>query len=420
MKKAIDAVLAKPWAIMPEALEVIEAVAQREHEYAGNLEALEAKLGRPLGNTMTATVRDGVAIIPVEGPLFTRANLMTDISGATSYDRLALDFNAAQDDPTISGIMLVINSPGGQVDGASEFAQMVSTASKPVRSYVTGSNASAAYWIASASDKIVGADTSIHGSIGAQIGVRMSEAKAGEKSYRWVSSVSPKKNASPDTEDGNKMMQAIVDGIGAVFAETVAKNRATTLENVLQSYGAGEVFIAAEALKRGMIDDIDTFEGALSSFVEELKTMDYSQLTVASLTEHRADLVAQIAEQATAGVEQVDQDAIRAQAINDERARCAAIDAIAVPGAEQIVARAKAEGMTPEQAAVEMLAAVRQGVLAAQSKPAAHGYITNLAAAEQNLAAPIAGDGSTGEQEMTMEQLAALAVEQARKFGIEV
>lgn len=144
MKRAIEAILAANWAIQPEWLETIASIAERESEYHGNIEALQAKLGRPLGNTMTATVRDGVAILPVEGPLFRRANLMTEYSGASSYDTLARDFAQAEADPNVQAHLLQIDSPGGEVNGASEFAAMVAAAKKPVWAYVGGTLASAA------------------------------------------------------------------------------------------------------------------------------------------------------------------------------------------------------------------------------------------------------------------------------------
>lgn len=98
MSRAFELAAARPWLMLPDALETLMAVADRQ----GNPEALEARLGRPLDNTRTVTVRDGVAVIPVVGPIFRYANLLTRISGATSTQELATDFQAALDDPAIS------------------------------------------------------------------------------------------------------------------------------------------------------------------------------------------------------------------------------------------------------------------------------------------------------------------------------
>lgn len=416
MKKAIDAVLAAPWAITPEYMEVIASIATREHEYAGNLQALEARLGRPLGNTLQATVRDGVAIIPMEGPLFKRAGFFAQMSGATDYATLALDITTALDDPSVQAVLLQIDSPGGEVSGTSELASLIAGAKKPVWAFVEGTMASAAFWLGSAARRIVAADTALIGSVGVMSGYTVKDAKPGEKSYRFVSSQSPNKNAGPDTEAGAAQSQTIVDSLAQVFIETLAQNRNTTPENVAESYGKGAVFVAAEAQKRGMIDSIGTFESTLEALKQELNSMDYSKLTVAALTENRADLVAEITAAAIASVEQPDVAAIQAAAAAAERERIAAIEAMAMPGAEDLVAKFKADGTQPAQAAIEIIKAAKT----APAKPAQAGaaaHLQGLKQTEDALQAPAAGTGEDAKP--TEEQAASAAIALARKAGID-
>jgi hypothetical protein len=83
---ALDAALNAVWAMEEQALEVLLAIAARDHDVTP--EALEAYAAKSLANAEKAKVRDGVAIIEANGPLFRRANIMTAISGATSYDVL--------------------------------------------------------------------------------------------------------------------------------------------------------------------------------------------------------------------------------------------------------------------------------------------------------------------------------------------
>ncbi len=109
-------------AITESALNNILTIATRQNE---SIEAVSARLGRELDNSYVSEVRDGVAIIPVVGPLFRYANLFTAISGASSYEILAKDFMAALDNPEITGIVMDIDSPGGEVNGCAEFASMI-------------------------------------------------------------------------------------------------------------------------------------------------------------------------------------------------------------------------------------------------------------------------------------------------------
>lgn len=396
MAKALDAILANAWAIQDGWLETIAAIAEREHEYAGNVEALEKKLGRPLANTYEVSVRDGIATIPMSGPLFRHASLFTMISGATSYDLLARDFTAAVDDPSIRGIVLLIDSPGGEVNGASELAQMISAArgTKPIVAYAGGTMASAAYWIGSAADRLVAANTAMIGSIGAQMGMSVREPRAGEKSYRFVSSQSPHKNASPESEAGALQLQALVDDIAKVFIETVASNRGITSETVLQNYGQGAVFLAEKALAGGMIDAVGTYEGVLASLREENQAMDYKSLTAETLAEHRPDLVKAIGDQAVAAIEQPDLDAVRAEAAGAERDRLTAIEGQLVPGAESIIADAKADPKaTPEGTAMKVLAHLRANPAALAPKTPAAAALDAIKDAEAGLEVPAATAG---------------------------
>lgn len=404
-KTAINAVLSTIWAIEPSYLDTIAAIASREHEYVNNLEALEAKLGRPLGNTEKATIRDGVAIVPIEGPLFAKANIMTAFSGATSYDMLALDFMAAMDNHAVDAIILKVHSPGGEVHGASEMAQLIASMRgvKPIVAHVTGSVASAAYWIVSSCDAIYCSDTAIAGSIGAQMGMKIQAAKEGEKSYTFVSSQSPYKNAGPETDAGRTEIQGLVDGVAQVFIDAIAKNRNTTSENVAKSYGAGSVFIASEALSRGMIDGIQTFEQTFSNLLNEVSAMDYKDLSVTALTENRPDIVAAIKTDAIAGVEKVDAAAERAAGAKAERERIVAIESLQVAGAESLIAKFKAEGTEYATAAVEIVKHVQ-----AQGNNSAAAATKVIKDTEATMQKPVATGSQDSEAPDEVEAMLAL------------
>lgn len=435
--RAIAAILGETWAMRSEALENMLAIAGREHEFAGNLEALEQKLGRPLMNTERATVRDGVAIIPVMGPLFRYANLMTELSGATSYGTLATDLKAAVDDPSVYSIVLQIDSPGGAVKGANEFAKQVREVRgvKPIVAYVGGDGASAAYWIASAADKIVADDSALIGSIGAMYSLQSVEDKPGVKRYSFTSSQSPLKNASPDTPEGSREVQRLVNEMAQVFIESVAANRGIDTEAVLANYGKGAVFTGAEALKRGMIDEIGTFESviaelsanfersAIGGFRSGASSMDKKQpgaqndapeITAAYVAEKFPAVAEELRAQ---GVASVDLEAVKAEARSQgsksERDRISAIEALAVPGTEELIAQLKADGsMTAERAAIEILKAAKTKGFGSASS----GYLGTLAASENALTPPKAGSGDT---EPTMDQEIKAIMDQARKAGID-
>lgn len=260
----------EPWAITETALHTILEIAARENE---SPQAVAAKLGRNLQNTYSVTERDGVAIIPVTGPLFRYANLFTMISGASSYELIARDFTAALESPQIKGIILDIDSPGGEVNGVSELSNMVFAArgKKPVVAYASGDAASGAYWIASAADEIVVSETSALGSIGV---VGMYQGKSGKsaEAVEIVSSQSPHKRLDPTTDDGRSRLQIRIDSMADVFIETIARNRNVSAENVQNHYGGGDVMIGAKAVSAGLADRIGSLEGLIAELSSPQKS----------------------------------------------------------------------------------------------------------------------------------------------------
>lgn len=257
MSRILNAITAEPWLITPAGLEQILAVAQREGE---DLEALAARLGRPLDNAHTAERRGDVAILPVRGPVMRYSNLFTQISGATSLELLAKDFTAAMDDPGVSRIVLDIDSPGGQASGISEFAQMIRTAPKPVTAYVGGMAGSAAYWIASAAKQIAAADTAMLGSIGVVGTFKPDNSGA----IKIISSQSPLKQADPATDIGRAEAQRVIDDLAAVFVSAVAEYRGVPESTVLADFGRGGVLVGAKAVAAGMADNLDTLEAVIA------------------------------------------------------------------------------------------------------------------------------------------------------------
>ena len=249
-----------PWAIQRAELDKIVAIANRSNE----IESLAAKQSRTLDNTHKVEIRDGIAIIPIVGSIFRYANLFTSISGATSTQILSLDFNTALNDKDVKGILLNIDSGGGQANGISELSSMIFNARgiKPIKAYIGGSGASAAYWIGSSADEVIINDTGVAGSIGAMLSFDDAselKEKAGIKEVKIISSVSPLKNS--DSE-----LQSLVDSLGNIFVENVARNRGTTTEDVKSNYGKGGLFVGQEAVNAGLADKVGTFEEVLASF----------------------------------------------------------------------------------------------------------------------------------------------------------
>lgn len=266
--RAFDLAAGSPWVIQEKNLKQILDIAQRAHE--PDFEAVALKRGDKAGPLVE--MRGSVAVINVVGPIFRYANLFTDISGATSVQALASAFGSAVADPSVSAILLNVDSPGGEVSGISELAAAIyeARAKKPVWAYVDDLAASGAYWIASAAERIVISETARVGSIGVIATIVEQSDKPGTKTYQFISSVSPNKRPDLGTDEGCAAVQEIVDHLGQVFVETVARNRGVNVETVLSQFGRGFLRTAPKAIAVGMADALGSFEGVLAELEQEV------------------------------------------------------------------------------------------------------------------------------------------------------
>lgn len=258
----------RPWAIVPDALETILSIAARTHD--GDIQALVTKLGRPVDNTRTVRNVDGVAVIPVVGPIFRYANIFTEISGATSTQVLATDIRAALDNTFLTGIVLNMDTPGGDANGINELAKMIyeGRKKKPIVAYAGGMMASGGLWIGSAASEIVADETAIVGSLGVVMGYNDTskrDEKADVRRVEIVSSNAPDKRLDPNTDAGRAKVQAMVDALESVFISSVAKYRGRTEAHVVANFGRGGILVGNDAKRVGMVDRIGTLESVIAS-----------------------------------------------------------------------------------------------------------------------------------------------------------
>lgn len=341
------------WAILPESLEQIMTIANRQHE--GDLEAVAARLGRPLDNTRTVTVRDGTAIIPVHGPIFRYADFFTAISGGATIEQLALDLTEADENPQIDQIILDLDTPGGMVAGVSEFAKMVRDTKTPVIAYVSNQAASAGYWIASAADEIVLTDTGMVGSIGVVSKFNTSKDK---DTLEIVSSQSPYKRPDINTETGRAHVQSSIDMLADIFIETVANNRGASIDTVLNDFGQGGMLIGELAVQAGMADSVGTLESLIGresghNLDEGMSMSDNDKkspdITLGFIASEYPDIASALRKQGEDEAMKTIEDLVTMAKVEGAEAECERIKAVesaALPGHEDLINQLKFDGKT--------------------------------------------------------------------------
>ncbi len=283
--KVLD-VLNSPWAI-PAAkyAEIRDIYLRHVQREKIDLKAIEAELGRPLGNEKkNYEVLNGVAILPIEGVIAKGMSLLTQISGGTSNSLLARDFKIALEDPKVRAILFLVDSPGGTVTGTQELMNLIyeSRGTKPVAAITDGTMASAAYWIASAADEIyITGDTTSVGSIGIvashtdisreqeQMGIKTTEITGGK--YKRIAS-----EYAPLSDEGRAYIQAMVDDLYTVFINDMARNRGFAAAKLtdLDSWAEGRIFIGKNAIEAGLVDGVSTIDALIQSLADGATAQD--------------------------------------------------------------------------------------------------------------------------------------------------
>lgn len=264
-RTAVDALThGSPWAITVEALENIITIAKREND----LEAVLKQRGEPLENDWRTVTRGSIAIMPVSGPIFPKATLFTEISGATSIERMAETLGDIERDLSISALVLNIDSPGGNVTGVNEFSKLLAGFNKPVIAYVNGTAASAAYWIAASADKVIIDDTARLGSIGVVAAFRNQK----DDSIEIVSSNAPDKRPDITSDEGRAVVQRNIDALENVFINHIAQTRGMTVDDIKSLRGG--MMIGAEAIKAGLADEIGTLESVINNLEQRSMNID--------------------------------------------------------------------------------------------------------------------------------------------------
>lgn len=205
------------------------------------------------------TVENGVATIDVRGLLVPETGGDYRSWGVTGYANLADYIQQANDDYTVTSIVLDIDSGGGYIAGLDGITETIYQSAKPIESFVSGDAYSAAYWLAASTIKITATKQSGLASIGVYV-IHSEESKwleeRGEKlsifrSGKWKAAFNW---FMPLTADEKTRLQQGVDESANIFFNHVSAQRNVDAKTVAS--WEGDVFTATKAKELGLIDEI--------------------------------------------------------------------------------------------------------------------------------------------------------------------
>lgn len=386
--------------------------------YVGAGIALQRREDKPY-----ALTQSGVALIPVLGTLVQRGGFMGAISGLASYDRIAGLVTRAADDPEVRGILLEIDSPGGEVRGLPDLANTLDALRqrKPLYAHANEEAYSAAYWLGSSAEHLAVAVSGGVGSIGTLamlVDQTKRDSMMGYK-YEFIYDGARKIDGNPHqalSDPARAAITAEVQRFGLMFRSHVAAMRGMS-EEAVRATEAG-LLNPDQALAGGFVDAIATLGETLAALEKSLTTAFTPGARTAARRNSTAkesrmetndkSAAAQPAQpQAAATHSAADLAKASADARSAERARVAAITTCEQAKGRTKLAQhiAHATDMTLEQAQAMLGAAPVEAAAAGNALSAAMAGVKNPAV------------GADGEQQRDSHQpvIDAAAIFEARR-----
>ncbi len=192
-------------------------------------------------------------------------------------DTVAQALADATDDPDVRAILFRIDSGGGSAVASDTIGHQVRRAveqGKPVIVSMGDLAASGGYWIAMDATRIVAEPGTLTGSIGVvagkpvlaqlwqDLGVVWGNAQRGANADMWTTT----QNYGPR---GRARLEAFLDATYDAFTAGVARGRDLPVDKVLD-VAQGRVWTGAQAMERGLVDQLGGFADALAATRQEI------------------------------------------------------------------------------------------------------------------------------------------------------
>jgi signal peptide peptidase SppA len=320
----------------------------------------------PAPQTTPTTKQDGIAVIPIHGTLVRRALALEAASGLISYQAIDRQIQQAMADSRVAGIVLDIDSPGGEAGGVFELADSIRSAArnKPIWAVANDQAFSAAYALVAAADEVFITRTGGVGSIGV-IALHADQSRRDDQEglvFNAIYAGSHKNDFSPHTplsDDARDLLQTEVNRLYGMFTESVAVHRDLQVDEVRAT--EARLYFGGDAVAAGLADRVGTLGDAIAAMRTQLSLTPTQEIP--TMEHHDPEPIA--AEEATAPVSAAqDAEAFNAAlqaARAEERAEIQAIaELCAIAGRPQLASDFIARGMTQmdaRQALLEMRAA---------------------------------------------------------------
>lgn len=218
-----------------------------------------------------------VAVLEVEGTLVAKGKWTGAWSGMTSYEGLNAQITDLRADDGVRGVVLEVDSFGGEVAGAFDCADQIAAlaAEKPVIAILTDHACSAGYLLASAARSIVIPRSGMAGSIGV-ISMHVDMSRALDEAGLTVTILTGGKNKADGTpyaplpKETAEKFRAEMEALRSIFAETVGRYRGDRLDTEKALATEAETYTGQAAVDAGLADAVANPTEAFAAFVSAM------------------------------------------------------------------------------------------------------------------------------------------------------
>ncbi|MFC7061954.1 signal peptide peptidase SppA [Halobacillus seohaensis] len=218
-----------------------------------------------------------IARLSVEGTIMSGQGSNIFSGEGYNHEDLLEQLEVIKEDPTIKGVLLYVNSPGGGVFESAEIhdkLKEIKEENKQLYVSMGGMAASGGYYISTPADQIFASKETFTGSLGVimesvnyeelaeEYGVKFNTIKSGE----FKDIMSPNKEM---TEEDREILQTLVDESYQGFVDVISEGRDMT-EDKVKDIADGRIYSGQQAVENGLVDTIGFEEDALNALKKEI------------------------------------------------------------------------------------------------------------------------------------------------------
>ena len=237
--------------------------------------------------------RDGIEILEVNGVMMRGVDPFIEwLFDLSATDRIIKDFAIANEDNDVNGIVIKLDTPGGDAQGLHDQSIVLGNANKPVLAYTDSLVASAGYYWASAATERSASVDALVGGIGSlsivvdqtemlgNLGIRLHEFTTASMKTAFSGELEM-------TDEKAAYIQGIVEKFGDMFVNDVSKNTGISKKKIVSF--DGRCFLGEEALDAGLVDRIETWDQALERFSGECSKKSKGIMVMGDKTDSKVD-----------------------------------------------------------------------------------------------------------------------------------